>query len=110
MTQRSTYHTTLSGADLQGPVTESEFLQALEQSYETGVWFANRTKSTRASNHLSYLAYGWIVAQVTESGVALYDSVQKPEVYMDRIGGRCWVAGRHERDQYWFKIQRAGVL
>ena len=106
MTQKPSYHTTPSGADLQGPVTESEFLQALKKSYESRVWFTNRAKSIHASNNLSNLTQGWIIAQATESGVALYDSVQKPEAYMDRIGGQCWVAGRHQNGQYWFKIQR----
>ena len=107
MTNKTSYHTTQSGADLQGPLTESEFIQSLERSYETRVEFANRAKSNRASNHLSYLGRGYVIAQVTELGwILLYDSVQNPEAYMARLPGRCWVAGRHQIDQYW--VQKVG--
>lgn len=90
-----------TAADLKGPLTESQFLQALENSYETSVSFAYRAQSSRASNSLSYLGSGYIVAQANEFGVLLYDSVQNPEAYMSRLPGRCWLAGRHQIDQYY---------
>lgn len=98
------YYTTTDGADLQGPVTELQFIASLQAAYETPVWFANRLKSSYAASQLSYLSRGWIVAQLTPGGVTLWDSIQSPESYMRHLTGDCWVAGRHERDLYWFKV------
>jgi len=96
-------HTTQSGPIYSGPYTAKQFLQQLERSYETGVRFANRDLSNHTANQLSYLSKGWIIAATSEFGVLLYDSVQNPTAYMSRLPGHCWVAGRHELDQYWIQ-------
>lgn len=98
------YYTTTDGADLQGPVTELQFIASLQAAYETPTWFANRLQSSYAANQLSYLSRGWIVAQLTPGGVTLWDSIQSPESYMWHLTGDRWVAGHHERDLYWFKV------
>ena len=97
-------HTTQSGPTSTGSYDVYQFLQELEKSYETSVKFANRDLSNRASNQLSYLGKGWIIAQAQDDGwVQLYDSVQNPTAYMSRLPGHCWVAGRHEIDRYWME-------
>ena len=105
-----TDHTTITPADLSGPMSNLEFLQRLENSYEVTTKFVERHKSNRVSNPLSYTGSGWIIATPAEFGILLYDSVQSPENYIASMNlTTAWICGRHEGDNYWLRggIRRA---
>ena len=91
-----------AGRRLQGPMSREEFLQRLEAAYEVPTSFAVRSLSKRASNSLSHLDSGWIVAQPNRRSVLLYDSVQSVEKYLTLAGlESSWCCGKHAGDQYW---------
>jgi hypothetical protein len=99
-----TDHKTIAAADLHGPMTKDEFLERLENSYETPVHFTERHKSIRPSNPLSYLESGWIVATPGPLSVLLYDSVQNPAAYVSSMNlTTAWICGRHVGQTYYFR-------
>ena len=99
-----TDHTTITPADLSGPMNELEFLERLESSYEVTTKFVERHKSIRTSNPLSHTDSGWIIATPGRHGILLYDSVKSPEKYIASMNlTTAWVCGRHVGSNYWFR-------
>ena len=94
-------HDNQTTADLQGPMTELEFLQYLENVEERGVKFANRTQSSRQSNSLSFSNEGWVVLLYNNGLPLLYDSIKSPAAYLSATTTPGRLVGRHQGQNYW---------
>ena len=94
-------HDNQTQADLLGPMTELEFLQYLEGIEKNGVKFANRAKSSRASNALSFTNEGWVVLLYTNGVPMLYDSIKSPSAYLSKTNTDGRVVGKHQAGQFW---------
>ena len=90
-------------ADLKGPMTESEFLTAMEAIEKSSVKFAERHRSNRKANPLSYSNEGYVVIQYNDiTGLPLlYDSIKSPAAYLSATNATGRVVGRHQGENYW---------
>ena len=90
-------------ADLKGPMTESEFLTAMLEIEKSSVKFAERHRSNRKANPLSYANEGYVVIQYNDiTGLPLlYDSIQSPAAYLSATNATGRVVGRHQGENYW---------
>jgi hypothetical protein len=90
-------------ADLKGPMTESEFLTAMLEIEKKGVKFAERHRSNRKANPLSYTNEGYVVIQYNDiTGLPLlYDSIKSPAAYLSATNTNGRVVGRHQGENYW---------
>lgn len=96
-------HESNHAGDLKGPMTESEFLTAIEGIEKNGVKFAERHRSNRKANPLSYANEGYVVLQYNEvTGLPLlYDSIKSPSAYLSATNATGRVVGRHQGSDYW---------
>ena len=100
-------HDNQTQADLKGPMTELEFLEAISNIENSRVEFAIRTSSHRQSNRLSFSNEGWIVIQYSDQAPwpLLYDSIKSPSAYLSSTNLPGRVVGRHSGDNYWILNQ-----
>lgn len=96
-------HESNQSADLKGPMTESEFLTAMLEIEKSNVKFAERHRSNRKSNPLSYANEGYVVLQYSKvTGLPLlYDSIKSPQAYLSATNTTGRVVGRHQGENYW---------
>jgi len=100
-------HDNQTQADLKGPMTELEFLEAISKVENSKVQFANRASSNRQSNRLSFTNEGWIVIQYAGNAPwpLLYDSIKSPSAYLSSTNLPGRVVGRHSGTDYWILNQ-----
>jgi len=87
---------------LNGPMSRQEFLQKLETKMNAGMHFVERTKSKNPVHPYSYMGEGYIIMQLTDNGLVLYDSVRNPEAYMNATDDWGYVVGRHSKEGEFF--------
>lgn len=83
-------------------MSKEEFLQHLETKMDSKMRFVERSKSKNAVHPYSYFGEGYIIMQLTDAGLVLYDSVRNPEAYMLATDDWGYVVGRHSKTGEYF--------
>ena len=83
-------------------MSREEFLQTLQTKMDAGLHFVERYKSKNTVHPYSYLGEGYIIMQLTDTGLALYDSVRYPESYLQATNDWGYVVGRHSKHGEYF--------
>lgn len=99
---------------LTGPMSRQEFLDVLQIKMDSKMHFVERYKSKNPVHPYSYFGEGYIIMQLTDTGLALYDSVRNPEAYMNATDDWGYVVGRHSKagefflaDAPWSEVREA---
>lgn len=87
---------------LTGPMSREEFLQDLQTKMDAQMHFIERNKSKNPVHPYSYFGEGYIIMQLADSGLVLYDSVRNPEAYMRATDDWGYVVGRHSKNGEFF--------
>lgn len=87
---------------LSGPMSREEFLQNLQAKMDAEMRFIERNKSKNPVHPYSYIGEGYIIMQLTDAGLALYDSVRNPDAYMRATDDWGYVVGRHTKTGEYF--------
>lgn len=87
---------------LTGPMSREEFLKNLQTKMDSDVVFIERNKSKNPVHPYSYSGEGYIIMQLADIGLVLYDSVRSPEAYMNATDDWGYVVGRHSKTGEYF--------